>query len=311
MINISKSTQLIKNEAKRLGLDACGISKVEILSEEGSYLKKWLKSLDTGEMDYMRNYFDKRINPTLLVKDAKSVLTVIQNYFPSNHLSDNSTYKISKYVYGEDYHIVVKQKLKELFRFIQINYGPVNGRAFVDSAPVLEKAWARQSGLGWIGKNSLLITREFGSFVFIGELILDIEFEYDSPIQNNCGNCTKCIDSCPTGAIMSTGSINSKKCISYLTVENKSSIPSEFTGKLNNWIIGCDTCQDACPFNLKIKPTSEKKFKPSPSLISLNKKKWENLSEKDYKKLFEKSAVKRLKYNRLKRNIEFVRKTIS
>lgn len=259
-----------------------------------------------GEMGYMENYFDKRLDPRLLVGDAKSVISVLLNYFPEEQQGADS-YKLSKYAYGHDYHHVIKSKLKSLQQFITQEIGEVNGRAFVDSAPVLDKAWAAKSGLGWIGKHSNLLTRQQGSFYFIAELIVDLELEYDHPVTDHCGTCTACLDACPTQAIIEPYVVDGSKCISYLTIELKNEIPSEFQGKMDDWMFGCDVCQDVCPWNRFSKPHNEPLFNPHPELLSMTKKDWEEITEDVFKKVFQKSAVKRTKFSGLKRNIEFLK----
>jgi epoxyqueuosine reductase len=307
MIN-NKSTysQLIKAEAKRLGFLSCGISKAGFLEEEAPRLENWLNQNHHGEMKYMENHFDKRLNPTLLVDDAKSVISLLLNYYPSETQSSDS-YKISKYAYGEDYHFVIKEKLKELLQTIQTEIGEVSGRAFVDSAPVLDKAWAAKSGLGWIGKNSNLLTQQVGSFYFIAELVVDLDLEYDYATTDHCGTCTACIDACPTEAIVSPYVVDGSKCISYFTIELKENIPQEMKGKMDDWIFGCDVCQDVCPWNRFSKSHNEPLFNPNPELLSMTKKDWEEITEETFKKVFKNSAVKRTKLDGLKRNIKFLK----
>ncbi len=302
----SKFTQLIKKEAKRLGFLSCGISKAGFLEEEAPRLEKWLNQNMHGEMQYMENHFDKRLNPTILVPGAKSVISLLLNYYPEESQAEN-TYKISKYAYGTDYHFVIKDKLKQLLQFIEEEIGEVDGRAFVDSAPVLDKAWAAKSGLGWIGKHSNLLTQQVGSFYFIAELILDLELEYDSPATDHCGTCTACIDACPTNAIVEPYVVDGSKCISYFTIELKNEIPNEVKGQFDDWMFGCDICQDVCPWNRFSKPHNEPLFNPKPELLSMTKKDWEEITREVFQKVFQKSAVKRTKYEGLQRNIEFLR----
>jgi len=304
---LQKNTELIKTEAKRLGFLSCGVSKAGFLEEEAPRLEKWLKQNMHGEMQYMENHFDKRLDPTKLVEGSKSVISLLLNYFPSEEQNPDS-YKISKYAYGMDYHFVIKDKLKSLLHFIQEEIGEVHGRAFVDSAPVLDKAWAAKSGLGWIGKNSNLLTQQVGSFYFIAELIVDLELEYDAPVTDHCGTCTACIDACPTEAIVQPYVVDGSKCISYLTIELKNEIPSEFDGKLDEWMFGCDVCQDVCPWNRFSKSHSEPLFSPHPELLSFTKKDWEEITEDVFKKIFKKSAVKRTKLSGLQRNVNFLKK---
>lgn len=304
----SNNTKLIKQETLRLGFDFCGISKATFLEEEAPRLENWLLNNMQGKMGYMENHFDKRLDPRLLVDDARSVISLLLNYYPSEQQNPDAP-KISKYVYGKDYHLVVKEKLKSLLSFIHDNIGEVNGRAFVDSAPVLDKAWAAKSGLGWIGKNSNLLNKNIGSFFFIAELIIDLDLDYDAPVQEYCGTCTRCIDACPTDAIVAPFVVDGSKCISYFTIELKDAIPNEFAGKLDNWAFGCDVCQDVCPWNRFSKPHHEPDFNPDTRLISMNKKEWEEITEEVFKKLFSDSAIKRTGYKGLKRNLEFIKKS--
>ncbi|MFD0837172.1 tRNA epoxyqueuosine(34) reductase QueG [Mariniflexile aquimaris] len=303
-------TKLIKDEAKRLGFLSCGISKAQFLDEEAPRLEKWLNNNMHGQMQYMENHFDKRLDPTKLVDGSKSVISLLLNYFPEETQNQNS-FKISKYAYGTDYHFVIKDKLKSLLHFIQEEIGEVHGRAFVDSAPVLDKAWAAKSGLGWIGKHSNLLTQQVGSFYFIAELIVDLELEYDSRTTDHCGSCTACIDACPTQAITEPYVVDGSKCISYFTIELKDNIPTEFKGKFDDWMFGCDVCQDVCPWNRFSKPHNEPIFNPHPELLSMTKKDWEEITEDTFKKVFQKSAVKRTKFAGLKRNIDFLKKQSS
>ena len=259
-----------------------------------------------GQMSYMENNFDKRLNPNLLVDDAKSVISLLLNYYPSEIQNDES-YKISKYAFGQDYHFVIKEKLKELLHTIQIEIGEVSGRAFVDSAPVLDKAWAAKSGLGWIGKNSNLLTQKVGSFYFIAELIIDLELDYDYATTDHCGTCTACIDACPTEAIVSPYIVDGSKCISYFTIELKDNLPIEMKGKFDDWAFGCDVCQDVCPWNKFSKPHNEPLFNPNPELLSFTKKDWQEITEDTFKKVFKNSAVKRTKLEGFKRNINFLK----
>ena len=303
----STYTQLIKSEAFHLGFLSCGISKANFLEEEAPRLETWLKKGMHGEMAYMENYFDKRLDPRLLVDGAKSVVSLLLNYYPSEFQNLDS-YKISKYAYGQDYHFVIKDKLKDLLKFIQTEIGEVNGRVFVDSAPVLDKAWASKSGLGWIGKNSNLITKQVGSFYFIAELIIDLELEYDLPTTDHCGSCTACIDACPTQAIVQPYVVDGSKCISYFTIELKENIPAEMNGKFDDWMFGCDICQDVCPWNKFSKSHKEPLFDPNPKILSFSKKDWQEITEDVFKKIFKNSAVKRTKLDGLKRNVDFLNK---
>jgi len=302
----TKYTTQIKTEAKRLGFLSCGISKADFLEEEAPRLEQWLKKNMQGEMTYMENHFDKRLDPRKLVEGSKSVISLLLNYYPEEKQEDNA-YKISKYAYGQDYHHVIKTKLRQLQEFITQEIGAVNGRAFVDSAPVLDKAWAAKSGLGWIGKHSNLLTQQTGSFYFIAELIVDLELTYDSPVTDHCGSCTACLDACPTQAIVAPYVVDGSKCISYFTIELKNEIPTEFHGKFDDWMFGCDVCQDVCPWNRFSKPHEEPLFNPHPELLSMTKKDWEEITEDVFKKVFQKSPVKRSKYDGLKRNIDFIK----
>lgn len=301
----TQHTQLIKAEAKRLGFLSCGVSKAGFLETEAPRLEQWLHNNMHGEMQYMENHFDKRLDPTKLVAGSKSVVSLLYNYFPKETQKEG-TYKISKYAYGQDYHYVIKHKLKELLYYITQSIGNVQGRAFVDSAPVLDKAWAAKSGLGWIGKHSNLLTKQVGSFFFIAELIIDLDLEYDTPVTDHCGSCTACIDACPTQAI-TPYKVDGSKCISYATIELKNNIPTSFTSKMEDWMFGCDICQDVCPWNRFSKPHNEPLFNPNPQLIQMDKKDWEEITEDVFAQLFKKSAVKRTKYEGLKRNIQFIK----
>lgn len=303
--NKSKHSAMIKAEALRLGFLSCGISQADFLEVEAPRLERWLNNQMHGQMYYMENNFDKRLDPRLLVEGAKSVVSLTLNYFPEA-VQEVDSYKISKYAYGEDYHYVIKDKLKELLFFIQSEIGDVDGRVFVDSAPVLDKAWAAKSGLGWVGKNNNLITRKNGSFFFIAELIIDLDLETDGATTDHCGTCTKCIDACPTNAIESPYIVNGSKCISYLTIELKDSIPEEFSNKLDDWMFGCDVCQDICPWNRFAKPHSEPRFIPNNQLISLDKREWRELTKETFNEIFKKSAIKRTKYEGLLRNMQFL-----
>jgi epoxyqueuosine reductase len=298
--------QLLKTKATELGFFYCGFSKADFLEEEAPRLEKWLNLNYQGKMSYMANYFDKRLDPRLLVDDAKTVVSLLLNYYPEE-IQNAESPKISKYAYGEDYHTVIKDKLKELIKYLKENIGEINGRAFVDSAPVMDKVWANKSGLGWIGKNSNLIHPKEGSFFFIAELILDIEIEPDGPMKDYCGTCTRCIDACPTGAIVQPYVVDGSKCISYLTIELKDELlPNEFKGKMDNWMFGCDICQDVCPWNRFSKITQEQRFKPNPMLLELKSNDWKELNEEVFNQLFKHSAVKRTKFTGLQRNIKFL-----
>lgn len=306
MSNLHKNTQFIKSEAKRLGFLSCGISKAGFLEEEAPRLEAYLNQNLNGQMQYLENHFDKRLDPTLLVDDAKSVISLLLNYYPEEQQIEDS-YKISKYAYGQDYHFVIKEKLKELLESIQTEIGEVSGRAFVDSAPVLDKAWAAKSGLGWVGKHTLLISKKQGSFSFVAELIIDLELEYDYATTDHCGSCTACIDACPTDAIVAPYVVDGSKCISYFTIELKEAIPTEMKGKMDDWIFGCDICQDVCPWNRFSKAHSEPLFNPNPDLLSFSKKDWEEITSETFAKVFKNSPVKRTKLEGLERNINFLK----
>ena len=303
---LEANSSIIKQEAKRLGFDFCGISKAEFLEEEAPRLEAWLNSNKHGKMEYMENHFDKRLNPTLLVDDAKSVVSLLYNYYPSQTQNTEAP-KISKYAYSKDYHEVIKEKLNEFLHTLKEKIGDVNGRAFVDSAPILDKAWAKKSGLGWIGKNANLINKQQGSFFFIAELIIDLELAHDGPIKDYCGTCTRCIDACPTEAIVEPFVVDGSKCISYLTIELKDAIPNEFKDKMDNWAFGCDVCQDVCPWNRFSTPHNEPQFTNQTGLLNWTANEWHELTEETFQMIFRKSAVKRTKYKGLKRNLEFIK----
>ena len=285
---------------------SCGISKAGFLEQEAPRLEAWLNQNRHGKMQYMENHFDKRLDPTKLVEGSKSVISLLLNYYPSKLQRDDS-YKISKYAYGTDYHFVIKDKLKELLHFIQQTVGDVHGRAFVDSAPVLDKAWAAKSGLGWIGKHSNLLSKQAGSFYFIAELIVDLDLEYDTPVTDHCGSCTACIDACPTQAIVEPYKVDGSKCISYFTIELKNEIPSSVSGQFDDWMFGCDVCQDVCPWNRFSKAHKEPLFDPHPQVVSNSKKDWEEVTKEVFSEIFKKSPLKRTKFEGLRRNIEFLK----
>jgi len=299
-------TALIKNEAKRLGFISCGISRAEFLEDEAPRLEKWLKMKMNGEMKYMENYFEKRLDPTKLVDDAKSIISLTYNYYPED-LQNKEAPKISKYAYGMDYHYVIKEKLNFFLTFIKDKIGDVHGRAFVDSAPILEKAWAAKSGIGWVGKNSNLITKQVGSFYFLAELIIDLDLDYDIIESDHCGQCTACIDSCPTEAITEPYVVDGSKCISYFTIELKENIPQEFKGKFDDWVFGCDICQDVCPWNKFSKPHKEPLFQSSSELMKMSRDEWNEITEETFNKIFKDSAVKRTGYKGLTRNLNFIK----
>jgi len=303
---VSKNTTVIKRLASDLGFQFCGISKAGFLENDAKNLETWLKNGFHGEMNYMENHFDKRLDPTLLVEGSKSVVSLLLNYFPTQKQNPDS-FKISKYAYGQDYHLVIKDKLKLFYQKIQEEIGEVNGRFFVDSAPVMDKVWAQKSGLGWMGKNGNIIHPKRGSFFFIAELILDLELEADGPIKDFCGTCTKCMDACPTDALTQAYVVDGSKCISYLTIELKDAIPVEFKDKMSDWIFGCDVCQDVCPWNRFSLQHQEPVFNPKSNILNFSKEDWVDISDEIFKDIFTKSAVKRAKFEGLKRNINFVK----
>ncbi|MGO2101853.1 MAG: tRNA epoxyqueuosine(34) reductase QueG [Psychroflexus halocasei] len=305
-LNAEKHSQLIKKKAEKYGFISCGISKAEYLEEEAPRLENWLNNNANGKMQYMENHFDKRLDPSELVEGAKSVVSLLYNYFPEENQKEN-TFKVSKYAYGQDYHHVIKKKLRMMMEELNEEIGEINGRVFVDSAPVLEKAWAAKSGLGWIGKHSNLLTKQRGSFYFISELIIDLPLAYDTPVTDHCGSCTKCIDACPTQAI-TPYQVDGSKCISYLTIELKEEIPSDFKNKFEDWMFGCDICQDVCPWNRFSKPHNEPLFNPHPDLLDYKKEDWTEITKDVFNEIFRKSAVKRTKYEGLKRNINYILK---
>ena len=300
-------TNFIRDQAKSLGFLQVSFAKAEEMTEEARNLESWLNKNYQGKMAYLENHFDKRIDPRKLVDGAKSVISLSYNYFPEKAQTDISAPKLAKYAYGEDYHFVLKEKLHKLLGLIKEKTGDINGRCFVDSAPVLERDWAKRSGLGWIGKNTMLISPQKGSFFFLAELILDLELSYDEPIADFCGTCRRCIDACPTGSISEKGYLmDASKCISYLTIELKDEIPMEFKGKMDNWAFGCDICQDVCPWNRFSKSHSETAFLPKENLLDMSQKDWLEITEDVFKKVFKNSAVKRTKFSGLIRNIKFL-----
>jgi len=299
-------SESIKSKAKALGFLSCGISKADFLEEEAPRLEQWLSQNYHGEMAYMANHFDKRLDPRVLVPGAKSVVSLLLNYHSKEKQTDVEAPKIASYAFGDDYHKVIKDKLKQLMSFIHQEIGEAQGRVFVDSAPVMDKAWAAKSGLGWIGKNTNLISKKAGSFFFIAELILDLELEHDLPATDHCGSCTACIDACPTDALLAPYQIDGRKCISYVTIELKNEIPTDFQGKMDNWAFGCDVCQTVCPWNRFATPHSEPAFNPPDELLSLSKNEWEEMTQEVFSVIFKNSAIKRTKYEGLKRNIKFL-----
>ena len=305
MNNKERYSNLIKSKAMAFGFQSCGISKADFLEEEAPHLEQWLKNNFHGEMKYMENYFDKRLDPRLLVEGSKSVISLSYNYFPEE-IQANKDFKLAKYAYGEDYHDVIKDKLRLMIAELQEEIGEFSFRVFVDSAPVLEKAWAKKSGIGWVGKNSNLITKKNGSFYFLAEIICDLDLIQDYEVTDHCGSCTKCIDACPTQAIVSDKIIDGSKCISYATIELKDQIPDFFKDKMEDWMFGCDICQDVCPWNRFSAPTLEEKFRPNSEIKNFTKQEWKDITQEVFSKVFRKSAVKRTKFAGLKRNLDFL-----
>lgn len=301
-----KYSQLIKAKSKKFGFQNCGISKAGFLEDDAKPLENWLKQNYHGEMGYMANHFDKRLDPTLLVEGSKSVISLSYNYFPEDQISTLENFKISKYAYGQDYHEIIKEILNEMVAELKEEIGDFHCRVFVDSAPVLERSWAKKSGIGWVGKNANLITKQSGSFYFLAEIISDLELQEDSPTTDHCGTCTKCIEACPTDAIVSEKIIDGSKCISYATIELKNEIPESFKNKMEDWMFGCDICQDVCPWNRFSAPHHQEKFKPNHFLENAKKNDWEELSQELFSEIFRKSPVKRTKFAGLKRNIDFL-----
>ncbi|MEY4891622.1 MAG: hypothetical protein RIQ34_234 [Bacteroidota bacterium] len=303
----SQQSEQIRKIARTLGFDQCGISKAEKLDEDARRLEQWLNNGYQGSMQYMERNFDLRVDPTLLVPGARSVITLLYNYFPATPES-NTDLRISKYAYGQDYHTVIRNKLKEFLNILHDEIGEVVGRGFVDSAPVLERSWAKRSGLGWIGKNGNLINKRQGSFLFIATLITDLELEPDPPVTtDHCGTCTRCLDACPTQAILPGPTIDGSKCISYFTIELKEKlIPTEMKGKFDGWLFGCDTCQDVCPWNRFSRPTQEPSFAPIPGVLNLTNRDWEALSEETFQELFRDSPIRRTGWEGIRRNLKFL-----
>ena len=303
-----KNTTLIRQKASELGFSFVGIAKATKMDEESKNLETWLNNNHHGSMSYMANHFELRTDPTKLVPGAKTVISLMYNYYTDQKQEDPSAPKISKYAFGRDYHKVIRKKLKLLTKFISVEIGEVNGRAFVDSAPILERDWARRSGIGWIGKNTLLINQNAGSYFFLAELITDLELEIDNPIKDYCGTCTRCIDACPTDAISENGYVlDGSKCISYLTIERKENIPEEFKDKMENWMFGCDICQEVCPWNRFSRLHDESDFQPKEELLAMKKSEWEEITEEVFNYIFEGTPVKRTQYKGLKRNIDFLK----
>ncbi|MBN2812652.1 MAG: tRNA epoxyqueuosine(34) reductase QueG [Bacteroidales bacterium] len=309
MDELTRQSSLIKAAAQKMGFDACGISRVARLDEEAKRLDSWLENHYHGSMTYMENHREKRVDPSLLVKGAQSVISVILNYFPEKKQEDPEAPVISKYAYGRDYHKVIRDRLYLLLRYINEEITPASGRAFTDSAPVLDKVWAARAGLGWIGKNTCLISRKLGSFVFIGELVVTIPLRYDNPIRNYCGTCTKCIEACPTHAIIAPGVLDARRCISYLTIENKGDIDDEFRKKLGNRVFGCDVCQEVCPWNHKAVPHQMPELEPVPGLLEMTRDDWQELAEEEFNLMFGETALKRPGFAGLRRNLAAISAT--
>ncbi len=301
-----KYSHLIKEKSRKFGFQSCGISKADFLEEEAPYLEQWLKNNQHGQMQYMENYFDKRLDPRLLVEGSKSVISLSYNYFPEEDIFNDKLQKISKYAYGEDYHEVIKDILRDMISELTEDIGDFEYRIFVDSAPVLERAWAKKSGLGWVGKNANLITKQHGSFFFLAEIICDLDLEYDHATTDHCGTCRKCIDACPTDAIISDKIIDGSKCISYATIELKNEIPDSFKNNMENWMFGCDICQDVCPWNRFSVPHQQPKFNPNSHLQDFKTQDWKEITQEVFSSIFRKSPVKRTKFAGLKRNLDFI-----
>lgn len=308
-MNQSRHTQQVKAIAQELDFSFCGISKAEPLNEEAHRLEQWLQQGNHGQMEWMENHFDLRTDPAKLVPGAKSVVSLLYNYYPEEHQPEEAPYKVSKYAYGRDYHKVVRKKLKYFLLRLRGEIGEIQGRGFVDSAPVMDKVWAQRSGLGWLGKHTNLINKRQGSFLFVANLITDLELEPDGPATDHCGSCTRCIDACPTGAITEPYMVDGSRCISYLTIELKEQIPEEFRDKMEGWVFGCDICQDVCPWNRHATPTQEADFQPKPAIFGWNERDWEEVTEEVFNKMFEGTALRRTKYEGLRRNLDFIRKT--
>jgi len=305
--SLEENTRFIKNTASRLGFDFCGIARAQKLDDDAARLEEWLQKGMHGNMLYMEKYFDMRVDPAKLVPGAKSVITLLKNYYPAAH-QQPGTPKISKYAFGKDYHEVIRKQLNELIACIKETVGEIHGRGFVDSAPVLERTWAQRSGLGWVGKNGNLINKQSGSYYFIATLITDLSLQYDDPFAKDfCGTCTKCIDACPTNAILPGKVVDGSKCISYFTIELKEMlIPGEMKGKFDNWMFGCDTCQDVCPWNRFSKPNNEINFTPVPEILNLSSQEWEIMTEESFQKIFKDSPLRRSKFKGIQRNLKFI-----
>ena len=305
-VNAVKYAEIIKAKAQKFGFQSCGISKAEFLEEEAGRFENWLKNSRHGEMAYMENHFDKRLDPRKLVEGSKSVISLSYNYYPEENLSDFADLKISKYAYGQDYHEVIKEILREMVAELKNEIGDFDCRVFTDSAPILERSWARKSGIGWVGKNANLLTKQHGSFYFLAEIICDLEITEDYATTDHCGSCRRCIDACPTGAIIGDRIVDGSKCISYATIELKNEIPESFSNNMQDWMFGCDICQDVCPWNRFSKPHQQEKFRPNPILKTYQKQDWQQLTQELFSEIFRKSPVKRAKFSGLKRNIDFL-----
>ncbi|MBL0310778.1 MAG: tRNA epoxyqueuosine(34) reductase QueG [Bacteroidetes bacterium] len=306
-INQYELTKEIKQEAKRLGFDSCGVSKAEELTEEAKILEAWLNQPMQGKMSYMANHFDKRTNPQNLVEGAKSVISLSFNYYTDKKQRDIQSPKIAMYALGNDYHDFIRDRLNNFVQFIRQKVGEISIRSFVDSAPVMERVWAQRGGIGWVGKNSNILSKRKGSYFFLAEIILDVALEYDSPVKDYCGACTQCIDACPTDAIYEPYKVDASKCISYFTIELKDEIlPEDYKGKFENWMFGCDICQQVCPINSQSTRHQEPELEPSEQLLNMTRQDWEDLNEETFKQLFRLSPIKRTKFKGLKRNINFL-----
>jgi epoxyqueuosine reductase len=303
----ARHTSIVKETARSLGFSFCGISKAEFLEDDAPRLEAWLRRGYHGKMGYLEQHFDKRLDPTLLVPGAKSVVSLIYNYFPAKTLSHPENLKIARYAYGKDYHIVLKDKLAEMLSVLRDEIGDTNGRIFVDSAPVMERSWAKRSGIGWTGKNSLLLNRTMGSYFFLAELIIDLDLEPDAPTKDYCGSCTACMDACPTDAITEPYVVDASRCISYLTIELKESIPNDFKGKMDNWIFGCDICQEVCPWNSFANPHRESQFDPNISGERMSSNDWLEMTDEVFAKVFAGSPLNRTKLSGMQRNVRFVK----
>lgn len=304
--NTEKYAALIKAKAKEFGFQSCGISRAGFLEEDAPVLEEWLKNARHGEMSYMENHFDKRLDPRKLVDGARTVISLSYNYYPEQDLTPFSDLKISKYAYGEDYHEVIKELLRDLVSALKVEIGDFDCRVFTDSAPILERSWARKSGIGWVGKNANLLTKQHGSFYFLAEIICDLDLATDHATTDHCGSCRRCIEACPTQAIVAERIVDGSKCISYATIELKNELPEHFKNKMEDWMFGCDICQDVCPWNRFAKPHQQERFKPKAFIASFGREDWQALTQEVFSEIFRKSPVKRTKFAGLKRNIAFL-----